>query len=135
MYVCMYVYIYIYIHMTRRSQARSWCRPVLGGTQTGSYQTGSYQKGRFIPPKPGFWEQLRLIRPRLYASEVRVGGTSDLPGSGAALGAPRGCARAGARVFCNFSQPPRRGDRRTALSVWCADRCPGGACARTPLAL
>ena len=45
-------------------------KEVLGGTQTGSYQTGSYQKGRFIPPKPGFWEQPHLIRPRLYASEV-----------------------------------------------------------------
>ena len=31
----------------------------------------SYQKGRFIPPKPGFWEQPRLIRPRLYASDLR----------------------------------------------------------------
>ena len=56
----------------------------LGGTQTGSHQTGSYQKGRFIPAKPigksGFWEQPRLIRPRLYASDSRkrrrvLGGT------------------------------------------------------------
>ena len=46
-------------------------RAVLGGAQTGSYQTGSYQKGRFIPPKPKCLYLLFLIRPCLYASDVR----------------------------------------------------------------
>ena len=45
---------------------------LLGGTQTGSYQTGSYQKGRFIPPKPKLLYLYFLIRPRLYASELRA---------------------------------------------------------------
>ena len=57
------------IHRAASAASRAARPGPVGGTQTGSYQTGSYQKGRFIPPKPGFWEQPHLIRPRLYASE------------------------------------------------------------------